>query len=267
IIQKVYFSSDERALYVRVDFDPDKWKEQSFNTKVLLDTISNQGQSSVPGVNLFQAEGTDFVVQISNKEEESRVLIDSYYDTFSYHYGEMLRMIPRSPYASTKNNGVYHPIRLTLNKELTIQREGKEITIPFESYEAGKLKLGNSNPKSKQFDSLSDYYIDKDSGILELRLPWLLINFKDPSQKEIMGDIQSEKGITNSQKIKGISAAVIVVNDKNSVEDSAPKAQDQRMNNWLHYSWDNWDEPEYHERLKKSYEIMQQAFAKQYLGK
>ncbi|MED4455281.1 hypothetical protein [Metabacillus fastidiosus] len=267
IIKKVYFSSDERALYVRVDFDPDKWKEQSFNTKILLDTISKQGQSTVPGVNPFQAEGTDFVVQISNKEEDSRVLIDSYYDTFAYHYGEMLKMIPESPYASTRNNGVYHPIRLTLNKELTIKREGKEITIPFESYEAGKLKLGNTNPNSKQFDSLSDYYINKESGILELRLPWLLINFKDPSQKEIMGDIQSEKGIASSQKIKGISAAVIVGNDKNSVEDSAPKAQDQRINNWLHYSWDNWDEPEYHERLKKSYEIMQQAFAKQYLEK
>lgn len=80
-------------------------------------------------------------------------------------------MIPGASYASTKNNGVYHPIRLTLNRELTIKKGEKVIRLPFESYETGKLRFGNSNPKSKQFDSLADYYINEELGILELRLP------------------------------------------------------------------------------------------------
>ena len=65
--------------------------------------------------------------------------------------------------------------------------------MPFSLYETGKLQYGNGNPSAEDFDSLADFYV-KD-GILELRLPWLMLNVKDPSQKQIMGDIWSEDGI------------------------------------------------------------------------
>jgi hypothetical protein len=65
---------------------------------------------------------------------------------------------------------VFHPIRLALFKKLTIP--STKTIIPFESYETGKLKFGNANPKNKEFDSLTDISISNDMKVIEGRIPW-----------------------------------------------------------------------------------------------
>jgi hypothetical protein len=251
-VKNVYMASDARALYIRVDYAEEQWNDQ-VKTSILLNTIANQGQSTIPGVPSFAEEGIDFLVQL-NGTEKSRVLIDSYYDTFYYHYGHGLNMVESRSYANKKNNGIYHPIRFVLNKELTINQQTGPVTIPFSDYETGKLQYGIGNPDSDKFNSLSDFY-QKD-GILEVRLPWLLLNVKDPSKREIMGDIWSEKGIASSVVVDSISAAVIVTDGKQALSQRVPSAS----RSWMNYTWETWDEPVYYERLKKSYYILQDTF-------
>ncbi|MFJ8236156.1 hypothetical protein ACIQ34_10460 [Ureibacillus sp. NPDC094379] len=260
LIKNVYMSSDARGLYIRMDYDQKQWNEDEVHLSVLLDTINNQGQSVIPDISEVQEEGIDFLVQLQGKDH-SKVLIDSYYDTFYYDYGHILKMIPSLSYANKKNNGVYHPIQLTLNKKMSIDKVEGTISVPFSSYETGKLHYGNGNPTAEDYNSLSDFYM-KD-GIIELRLPWLLLNVKDPSRKEIIGDIWSKDGINSSETIDGISAKIIVSNSQKEVVQSVP----QSTGSWMNYSWDNWDEPLYHERLKKSYDIMQDAFKEAKLDK
>jgi len=255
LIKNVYMSSDARGLNIRMDYDKSQWNEEEIQLSVLLDTINNQGQSVIPNIPAVQEEGIDFLVQLQGKDN-SRVLIDSYYDTFYYDYGHILKMIPTLEYANKKNNGVYHPIQLTLNKEMSIDKVEGTISVPFSSYETGKLHFGNGNPTAEDFNSLSDFYM-KD-GVLELRLPWLLLNVKDPSRKEIMGDIWSKEGINSSETIDEISVKIIVSNSQNEVVQSVP----QSTGTWMNYTWDNWDQLLFHERLKKSYDIMQDAFKK-----
>jgi hypothetical protein len=188
------------------------------------------------------------------------VLIDSYYDTFYYDYGHVLKMIQTHSYVNKKNNGTYHPIRLTLNKELTKTKKQGSISIPFSAYETGKLHYGNGNPESKDYHSLSDFYI-KD-GTLELRLPWLLLNVKDPSQKQIMGNIWSKEGLNSSVTIDSISAAIVITNSQKEIEQRVPSSN----GTWMNYTWDNWEQPMYHERLKKSYDILQNAYKEANVG-
>ncbi|MCM3161098.1 hypothetical protein [Metabacillus litoralis] len=254
-IKNVFMSSDERGLFIRIDYDQTKWNPEEYSTSILLNTIKNQGQSTIPNVKRVNEEGIDFVVEI-NGEDQSRVLVDSYYDTFYYQYGKVLNMIETKDYANKKNNGIYHPIRLTLNKELTINKEEGQMTVPFSSYETGKLTYGVGNSQKENSTSLADFYI-KD-GTLELRLPWLMINVKDPSQKEIMGDVWSEKGIASSEIIQSLFAKVVVTNKDQEPVQMVPSLE----GDWIQYSWDNWDEPTYHERLKKSYNYLQETFKK-----
>jgi hypothetical protein len=252
-IKDVYISSDSRGLYLRIDYDEAKWKKGDFQTSILLDTIKKQGQSTIPEAAGLTEKGIDFIVEIKD-EDTSRVLIDSYYDTFYYHYGHLLEMIPTHSYANKKNNGVYHQIRLTLNKELSINKLEDLITVPFSAYETGKLLYGNGNPESKEFNSLADFY--SEDGIVEIRLPWLLLNVKDPSQKQIMGDIWSKAGINSSETIDSISAAVLVTNQQKEVMQRVPEKNGQ----WMNYTWETWEDPIYHERLKESYHILKETY-------
>ncbi|WP_338449964.1 hypothetical protein R4Z09_28110 [Niallia oryzisoli] len=248
-IKNVYMASDARGLFLRIDYDKKQWKEDEFNASILLNTIQNQGQSTVPGVPAAKEEGIDFLVELNGKDH-SRVLVDSYYDPFYYLYGEKLQMIEMEPNAGTVNNGVYHPIRLILNKRLTIpKQDGSQVQLPLTAYETGKLTYGNGNPDAKDFNSLADFYM-KD-GILEIRLPWLMLNMKDPSQKEIMGDLWSGDGLESTENIDSISAAVLVTDREKEIVQQVP---------WMQFTWDNWQEPIYHERLKKSYDVMKEVF-------
>ncbi|BCB05613.1 hypothetical protein [Bacillus sp. KH172YL63] len=248
----LYVTSDERYVYLRIDSDnpsPDK------ETYLLFDTVKNQGQSTLPDTKGVQTSGVDFALQIKG-EEEARMWVDSYYDTFYYHYGHVLDMIEKHDYANKKDNGVYHPIRLTLNKELTIQ--GKE--IPFQSYETGVMQFGTANTSDPDYNSLTDISVNSKDDGYELRIPWALLNIKDPSMKEAMGDIWGEKGIQSSQVLDGIHIGLYETDGKESFSYPAMNGDEMDEGDYIHYTWDAWDEPSAHERLKQSYDEMKKAF-------
>lgn len=258
-LQSMYVTHDERSLYIRLDY---KDNPENSDTNLVMDTISNQGQSTVPNVKNVTTNGIDFVVQLS-KQHGSKVMIDSYYDTFYYHYGNVLKMIEQRAYANQKNNGIYHDIRLALNKGLTIANpDGSLKETPFESYETGLLTYGNGDPDAKDYNSLTDVSIK--GNIIELRLPWLLLNLKDPSTHEVMGDIWSNGGIGSSVKIDGIRIGVLA-SKNGEVQASYPALANGNVLNsdelYL-YKWSAWNNPKYHERLKKSYYYMKDTFEK-----
>lgn len=248
----LYVSSDERYVYVRVDTDSVKDKD----SYLLFDSIPDQGQSTIPGVDDVKTKGVDFVLHMKG-DQSARLLVDSYYDSYYYHYGNLLEMIDKEPYADKKDNGVYHPIRLTLNKELTIQ--GK--TLPFESYETGKMQFGTANPGDEDYDSLTDISVSPEGDMTEIRIPWQLLNIKDPSLKDAMGDMW-KTGIEGKKKIDSINIGLYETDGKESYAYPALKDGFMDPAAFYRYSWKEWEEPTFHERLKDSYYILQEAYGK-----
>ncbi|SIS45767.1 hypothetical protein [Salimicrobium flavidum] len=145
---------DEGYLYLRIETSGDfSFKGNSLNLGI--DTIQDQGITS-SGEATFD-RGIDFLLEIQGKDEAT-LKVDSYYDPFYYQYGEILESIENKPYAKEKDNGRLHPIRLALNKELTLPESGE--VVPFTSYETGILKHGNTDPVAERYNSLTDYSID-----------------------------------------------------------------------------------------------------------
>ncbi|KAB7666899.1 hypothetical protein [Bacillus sp. B1-b2] len=257
VLKTVHVTSDEQQVNIRLDYNAalDLSKDHTY---LLLDTIDNQGQTTIKLSNneVKTDFGVDFLIDISDKDS-SEMFVDSYYDSFTYHYGSILKMIEEETYARNKASGIFNPIRLTLNKELEIP----DTKIPFQSYVTGKLTFGSGNPNDKDFNSLTDISISNDKKTLEIRIPWALLNVKDPSQKEIMADLW-EKGLEGSEYTEGIRMAVVMEKDK-SVISSLPELKDQNMimaDSTQLYTWDKWEEPAFHERLKSSYYILQDYF-------
>lgn len=255
----VRMTSDSGYLYYLLEYNhPMDFAKQS--TYLLLDSIGNQGQTTIQlskETKLQTDYGIDFLVKLHGPND-SRIMVDSYYDPFYYQYSKMLHMIPEQPYADKKNNGIFHPIKLALNKELTIP--ATQTKIPFQDYETGTLRYGNANPMDRDFDSLTDISISKDHKVVEGRIPWQLLNVKDPSLKEVMADIWNS-GLTGSEKTEGIRLSVALVNQQ-KVEMTFPKESKGLItkDNTHLYTWNEWEEPAYSERLKKSYSIMKETY-------
>lgn len=275
LLKALYVEHDEQFLYLRIDFEKinDLDPFENMNALLLIETIPDQGITDIPfNTGVTHEDGVDFLVHLSGVET-SRVLVDRYYDPFYFQYGHQLGMIPELPNADQKNNGIFNPIQLTLNKELIIPSTNE--TIPFEAYETGKLKHGIANPNHPNYDSLADFYIDSYKGMIELRLPWLLLNVKDPSLKEIIGNFWEADSLKSSEYIEGIKFSVLtikpdenglatpLVNASTNVLDSFPEItsagaiQSQSTNM---YTWENWEQPISQERLKQSYYIIQELF-------
>ncbi|MBY0144938.1 hypothetical protein [Neobacillus niacini] len=258
-LNEVRISSDNGYLYFLLSFtQPVDFAHEA--VYVLLDTIEDQGQNNITlskEAILKTDLGVDFLINLLGPKN-STIMVDSYYDTYYYQYAHLLNMVKKEPYANQKNNGVFHPIRLALNKELRIPTTNT--IVPFEGYETGVLRFGNADPADKEFDSLTDVSISSDKRVIEMRIPWQLVNVKDPSLKEVMGDVW-KSGLNKSESIEGIRAAVTTTKH-GKIKESIPKAVNNTINKkdvYL-YSWDEWEHPSYYERLKESYQIIKEAF-------
>jgi hypothetical protein len=253
--RKIQMTHDERYLYLSLELQEPMTPEDE--VVILLNTHPDQGNTRHPGLDLTTEEGMEYLIRLG-AEEDSRILVDRYYNIHQYLYAHKLKMLPQRATDGKKASGLYDEIRLALNKELTIPFT--EETVPFSDYETGKLRRGISDPDAPEYDSLSDYYIDYEKGILEVRIPWLLLGFTDPSTKEIMGDVYAQD-LASRRNIDGISfAAVSLKGDSSSA--SVPENDDVLKKEDLHtYTWNEWTEPVVKERLKKSYPILQKLFS------
>ncbi|MDL4842896.1 hypothetical protein [Aquibacillus rhizosphaerae] len=252
-IDTIQVTQDETYLYTSVQFDSNQIAQGLPDSYLLLNTIPNQGNKTVPfDQNITLDKGIDFIVQLS--ENKANVLVDGYYDAFDVQYGNELNQ--ESTETLTVNSGKYHPIRLALNKQMTIPI--KDELLAFEYYETGVLTEGTANPTQDNYNSLTDYNFNEKNGVLEIRIPWLLLHVKDPSQRKILGDIRKD-GLDSEQFIDDISIGFVSYLNKNKPTVLAEEQNTVRPTLYSH-TWNTWDLPKYKERLKKSYYIMQEAF-------
>jgi hypothetical protein len=240
--QDISMKSDARYLYILI-------KDENFNFEtdklfIAIDTLDEQGNDHIIDTNISFSRDVDFIIEI-NKEDESRILVDQYYDAFQYLHSYRYTYLEKTMIDNTKNSGVFNSMNLPLSYPLYLPES--ETNIPFQYYETGKLAYGNANPLNEDYNSLSDFYVH--NNYVELQIPWQLLNFTDPSTKSIMSDIKTNTWLT-SQIIDSIYIGWAVIKDDT----------EHIYIQFGTYELSSWDIPVYHERLKQSYYIIQSYF-------
>lgn len=243
----MYVNSDERYLYVRLDIEDVQFTD-NYYPLIYFDTLANHGNHTY-GKHSLQA-GAEFAL-ILKDEQRSRLEVDAYYDVFQKLYGDRLKLVPFEG-TKEKNSGQFLPLNYALNKQLTIPILDQ--TFPFESYETGKLRKGNGNPNSEQYDSLADYYTNEKDGVVEIRIPWLLLNVADPSKLEVWSDLYAGDDMQR-ETIAGIQIGALLI-EQEQVKVELPGV-DSELETFV---WESWVLPAYKERLKESYYIIQESF-------
>lgn len=225
-----------------------------------IDTTEKSGSTTAAGLNLRMSEAADFVLQISGREN-SRLLVQERYDAAAVLYGSQLRR-SFNPFVNppAKDSDRFNQILLPLlEKDYYFNRGGNLTTdwveVTFwdyysstasgysmltQSYETGKLTYGNADPAAADFDSLADFCAG--DGFVEIRLPWQLLNFADPSTMRIHDDYYERYGV----EYLSISSIRVGVGDGRKTIEMAELPMKKLGR-----------KPEYHERLKESYYILQ----------
>ncbi|HWP21646.1 MAG TPA: hypothetical protein VN417_02795 [Candidatus Cryosericum sp.] len=235
---KLSVKSDEAYLYFLVDLGAHTFGQEPIY--IAADTIAGQGNLTYQGLTFSSA--ADFLI-VLNGETDSVMLTDVYYDVFQYQYSVQNKMLVPLEHQTDKNSGVFTEIYAAMSRGIVLPETGE--SIPFSKFDAGKLTYGITDPNSAAYNSLADFYAG--DGVVELRIPWLLFNVRDPGTKNIIAD-WNVTGAVTGQTIESFSFAVCPAVSAETVPFGV-------------YSWESWDLPTYHERLKKSYTIVQECFS------
>jgi hypothetical protein len=242
---KIYAASDEKFFYLMIQ---DNRGIEGKKYVIGVDSVEGQGNMSFRDLGIEFQSAMNFAIVIDGRYD-SAVLVDPYYDLFYRQYSTR-GLLPRDEDDGIKNLGRFNPVRLILHAEFTLPLTGE--VIPLDYYETGRLRHGNSNPLSGNFDCLADFFMNTANNSIEIRIPWQLLNVADPSTLTVVGDLYANYYFyINPTRTSGFSLELHSIEHGIANKLGAGK-----------YVWDAWERPRYRERLKKSYFILKETLRK-----
>lgn len=178
-------------------------------------------------------------------EGESRMYVNSAYDYHTWLYGEELDMTDAVEDGGDAEAGKFLPWRLALSRPVTLPETGEE--VPFSEFEVGEMKSGVTDPSDPGYDDLADWYAS--GAVLEVRIPWTMLGYTNPSDHEAWDNLYENDGVRAAES------------DSLRVYPAASSGGGGSEVPPLTYSWRGWDAPDSHERRKKGFPILEEAFA------
>ena len=221
MLEKEQLAFGSAPLYIAFDITPKSGTEYSADHHLNFDRC------------------VDFVLTLDG-ENNSRLQVQERYEALrstyaqeTYQYDTYLR--ENIPAADSNHFSNIDMILLTATVLLYHDQ-----TAAAETFETGLLTYGNANPSSPDFNSLADFICSGDA--IEIKLPWQLLNFADPSRMMIHDDYYD-----------GNYGVEFIQIDKIFI--GAGMADTIHLSSVPLTGWNN--KVTYHERLKDSYYMMQ----------
>lgn len=255
---KLSMKYDEKFIYFMVE-------KENLNLKtdklyIPIDTISKLGSTTAHNFSIEMSAAADFIIEI-NGVDSSRIWVNERYNTLAALFTDKVssKDFYDLEFPNTNSNK-FTEIYLMLQKDLYFEKselndtnisDDKKISFidydtgnPYhysimDKYETGKLTYGNANPESVDFNSLADFCAG--DGFVEIKIPWQLLNFADPTRMYIHDDYYDVYGV----EYVHIDYMNVGVGDGS-----------EKINMTQFKLTPIGKEPEYHERLKQSYYIL-----------
>ena len=232
---------DEKFMYFLV-----KKENLDFSNDIIfipIDTTQKTGSNYCKEYDAKFDREADFLLVI-NGIDNTRLLVQERYEALRSTYSQRINGFDtyRKENIPEKISPIFVPINTIVEKKVLSENPlERNIDILIET---GKLLYGNANPESQEFNSLADFISAGD--YIEIRIPWQLLNFSDPSRMQIHDDYYD-----GNYGIKNTTISEIYIGAGSKSERIALKKLKLK-------GWGN--KVTYHERLKQSYYIMQRLW-------
>lgn len=239
---------DERCLYLLVEQDGLTREPELY---IPFDITPKSGSTAASAFGLEFNRSADFLLCLKG-EEESRLLVQARYESLRENY--QLQITGEDPfvYFPDKDADSFLPVNMILQKHKIVSADVSDDELlaskRYDTFETGRLVYGNGNPSDSMYNSLADFCYGDD--FAEIRIPWQLLNFSNPSVMAVHDDYYENHGVEWFQ-IKEIYIGA-----------GSPGQEGPIHMEGLHVK--GWgDRPKFHERLKQSYEIVKESWGGQ----
>lgn len=245
---KLYSKYDMNYLYILIESEDLKVLKDRFY--IGIDITPNSGSEVATGIEdseeikLNFDKPVDFIAAIRGVND-SEIKVQSRYDIFSYYYKYYTNILDKISRVPEKENEEFQSIFL-LTMPQYFNEENSTIEPP-KYYDTGNLIYGNAKPGTKDYNSIADFYSGEN--LIELRIPWLMLNMVNPVDGKILDDFYS-KGLKEYKTIDHLNLQLIgKAEDGECVKLHSGKLKISGSGS-----------VKYEERLKESYWILKEYF-------
>ncbi|PWW05123.1 hypothetical protein DFQ01_105107 [Paenibacillus cellulosilyticus] len=236
-------NADETYLYIKADFSslPDLTKK---GLHIYLDTIDRRsGAYKLSSDGSENWSGAEFDLNVQSSDKAELLVIPSY------------NASKGSYYTSLYLTGTYERMLTELSPAFKSQM-GKTIDAQYE--DASSLQPGPFTSSTNNFNITGN--------TVNIRIPWIRLNFTDPSSMLVLDD-DKHTAISTDQKdaltvrmTDGIIASLVIIDKQtDTVDYHFPESATSI--GYKTFAWNTWDVPQYEQRAKSSYDLIQAAFA------
>jgi tetratricopeptide (TPR) repeat protein len=191
--------------------------------------------------------GVEFTVSLQGIRDSRLWVTAPYAPRHPAESGQVGRLI--SPAEPT---GRWVVPELQTNRE-RYTRRGQQIAP--QSIERGALRFGSLDPAAAGFDTRTDVALGEATGVIEIRLPWSLLNFADPSSGRVLHQTApaAQMGTAQTRALRIYACA----RDSRTGRMSMLPREDQAA---LVLGLESWEEPAYVLEPKHGLDALRKAF-------
>jgi hypothetical protein len=213
------------------------------------------GQHRMPRSETRSELGFEFLIDLVSPDSASIRVLPEYnrHDApIDPLTGDDLGRFSRRPVLPRdRQDGRFDPLFIVINRA-RFGRDG--VFFPAQRYDRGRLRHGTSFSST-----LSDWFLDEVAGILELRIPWDLLNVTDPSTRTVLADGRTggRFGVATADRFH-VGVEIYRKRKPSEMAGTLPR----RVNGtwpasaFAPWRWHGWTAPRSHARLKPVYDSL-----------
>ena len=252
-------TQDEAYVYLRLDVGAIDWSRAHY--QIGIDSYKEAlGDTRLPNTGTRSPVGLEFVLDIEGPGA-TQLLVDHPYNpyrpvTIPGSRPAAVQYVYNRPFRTVANSAGQWDSLVVVPNRRRIARDGRIYSAI--SYNRNRLTYAR-----QQDNSLTDWFADTNTGVIELRLPWGMLQLVDPSARSVLFGNAVSGEIAGAQT-DGFRFVV------ESYDPSNPRAGADHMPRGTSaalfaaptlWTWPRWEVPTWHAEVKPLFSAMQRAFA------
>jgi tetratricopeptide (TPR) repeat protein len=252
--RRLRLGSDESFFYLAVELAPGKFPWDTLGLQLAIDTyLPRVGQHRLPRTLTRSEIGFEFLIDLVSPDTAS-VRVTPDYNRHDSRVdpatGDDFGRFSRRPVISRDRGDARFDSLFLITNRARFGRDGT--FFPARGYDRGRFRYG-----TEANSTLADWYLDHRAGVLELRIPWDLLNVTDPSSRTLLYDRDST-GNFGTATAADFHVGVVVYRKQGSgqIVGALPALEGGmwRAGGFRPWRWRAWTEPRSHARLKPVYD-------------